>query len=123
MTVVENAKNKLIPQRIVMGWRMCLDYRKLSKATRKDHSPSPSIDEMLERLTNNFFCLLDDYSGYHQSPIHLDDQSKTTFAYRRMLFGLCNTPISFQRCMMFIFSEMTNEIMDDFSVYGKIFDH
>ena len=68
-----------------------------------------------------FFCFLDGYSGYHHIPIHPDDQSKTTFtcpygtyAYRR---------ISFQRCMMSIFSDMIEEIMevfmDDFSVYGK----
>ena len=36
MTVVENSKNELIPQRTVMGWRMCIDYRKLNKATKKD---------------------------------------------------------------------------------------
>jgi hypothetical protein len=43
-----------------------------------------------------------------------------------MSFGLCNAPASFQRCMMSIFSDMIEEIievfMDDFSVYGKTFD-
>ena len=38
MTVVENSKNELIPQRTVTGWRMCMDYKKLNKATKKDHS-------------------------------------------------------------------------------------
>ena len=93
---------------------MCIDYRKLNKATKKDHFPLPFIDEMLERLTNNsFFCFLDSYSGYHQIPNHPNDQSKTTFtcpygtyAYHRMSFGLCNAPASFQRCMMSIFSKM-----------------
>ena len=113
---------------------MCIDYRKLKKATKKDHFPLPFIDEMLERLANHyFFYFLDGYSGYHQISIHPDDQSKTTFtcpygtyAYRRMSFGLCNTLVSFQRCMMSIFSNMIEEIMkvfmDDFSVYGKTFD-
>ena len=134
MTVVKNDNNELIPQRTVTGWRMCIDYRKLNKATKKDHFPLPFIDEMLERLAkHSFFCFLDGYSGYHQIPIHPDDQSKTTFtcpygtyAYRRMSFGLCNAPASFQRCMMSIFSDMIEEIMevfmDDFSVYGKTFD-
>ena len=45
-----------------------------------------------------------------------------TYAYRRMSFGLCNAPASFQRCMMSIFSDMIEEIMDDFSIYGKTFD-
>jgi hypothetical protein len=80
MTVICNEKNELIPQRSVTGWRMCIDYRKLNKATRKDHFLLPFIDEMLENLANHsFFCHLDGYSGYHQIPIHPDDQSKTTF--------------------------------------------
>ncbi|WP_420066840.1 reverse transcriptase family protein, partial [Salmonella enterica] len=49
-----------------------------------------------------------------------------TFAYRRMPFGLCNAPGTFQRCMMAIFSDFIEEIMevfmDDFSVYGTNFD-
>jgi hypothetical protein len=134
MTVVRNEINDLIPQRTVTGWRMGIDYRMLNKATRKDHFPLPFIDEMLERLAkHSYFCYLDGYSGYHQIPIHPDDQSKitftcpySTFAYRRMSFGLCNAPVSFQRCMMAIFSDLIEHIMevfmDDFSVYGKDFD-
>jgi hypothetical protein len=133
MTVVNNKKNELIPQRTVIGWRICIDYRKLNKATRKDYFPLPFIDEMLERLANHsFFYFLDGYSGYHQIPIHPDDQSKTTFTcpyrtypYRRMSFGLCNALASFQRCMMSIFSEMIEEIMevfmDDFFCLWKNF--
>jgi hypothetical protein len=80
MTVIRNEKNEFIPQRTVTGWRMCIDYRKLNKASQKDHSPLPFIDEMLERLAKcSFFCYLDGYSSYHQIPIHSDDQSKTTF--------------------------------------------
>jgi hypothetical protein len=113
---------------------MCIDYRKLNKATKKDHFSLSFIDEMLERLVNHsFFCFFDRYSGYDQIPIHPNDQNKTTFtcpyeiyAYRRMSFGLCNGPASFQRCMMSIFSDMIEEIMevfiDDFSIYGKAFD-
>jgi hypothetical protein len=74
MTVVCNEKNELIPQRMVTGWHMCIDYWKLNMATRKDHFPLPFIDEMLERLANHsFFCYLDGYSGDHQILIHLDD--------------------------------------------------
>jgi hypothetical protein len=132
MTVVKNEKNELIPQRTITGWRMCIDYRKLNKATKKDHFLLPFIDEMLERLANHsFFYFLDGYSRYHQIPIYPDDQSKTTFtcpygtyAYRRISFGLCNAPASFQRCMMSIFFDMIEEIMevfmDDFFVYGKL---
>jgi hypothetical protein len=48
MTVIENSKNELIPQRTVMGWRMCIDYTKLKNTTKKDHFPLPFIDEMLK---------------------------------------------------------------------------
>jgi len=132
---VKNEKEQLIPQRTITGWRMCIDYRKSNKAMRKDHFPLPFIDEMLERLAkHSHFCYLDGYSGFFQIPIHPDDQHKTTFtcpygtfAYRRMPFGLCNAPASFQRCMMAIFSDFIEEIMevfmDDFSVHGTSFDN
>ena len=50
MTVIKNEKNDLIPTRIITGWRMCIDYRKLNDATRKDHFPLPFMDQMLKRL-------------------------------------------------------------------------
>nr|GEZ62835.1 reverse transcriptase domain-containing protein [Tanacetum cinerariifolium] len=84
---------------------------KLNEATRKDHFLLPFMDQMLE---------------------HLKDQEKTmftcpygTFAYKRMPFGLCNAPGTFQRCMMVIFHDMiekTMEVfMDNFLVFGNSF--
>ncbi|KAF5809903.1 putative nucleotidyltransferase, Ribonuclease H [Helianthus annuus] len=134
ITVVLNAKNELIPSRTVTGWRMCIDYRKLNDATRKDHFPLPFIDQMLERLADQqFYCFLDGFSGNFQIPIAPEDQEKTTFtcpygtyAYRRMPFGLCNAPATFQRCMIAIFQDMVESsmevFMDDFSLYGSSFD-
>ncbi|KAM1816000.1 hypothetical protein ACFX12_000462 [Malus domestica] len=90
---------------------------------------------MLERLAgHSFYCFLDGYSGYNQIVIAPDDQEKTTFtcpfgtfAYRRMPFGLCNAPATFQRCMISIFSDYVERIieifMDDFSVFGNSFDN
>ncbi|GJZ78516.1 reverse transcriptase domain-containing protein, partial [Tanacetum coccineum] len=133
MTVIENDNNELIPTRLVTGWRVCIDYRKLNDATRKDHFPLPFMDQMLERLAGNeYYCFLDGFSGYFQIPIDPKDQDKTTFtcpygtfAYRRMPFGLCNAPGTFQRCMMAIFHDMIEEtmevFMDDFSVFGDSF--
>ncbi|GJS95076.1 reverse transcriptase domain-containing protein [Tanacetum coccineum] len=132
-TVNTNDENELIPTRLVTGWRVCIDYRKLNEATRKDHFPLPFMDQMLERLAGNeYYCFLDGFSGYFQIPIDPKDQEKTTFtcpygtfAYRRMPFGLCNAPGTFQRCMMAIFHDMiekTMEVfMDDFSVFGDSF--
>ena len=134
MTVITNEQDELIPTRTVTGWRVCMDYRKLNEATRKDHFPLPFIDQMLDRLAGKeFFCFLDGYSGYNQIAVAPEDQEKTTFtcpygtfAFRRMPFGLCNAPATFQRCMMSIFSDMIEEIMevfmDDFSVFGESFE-
>ncbi|GJW73753.1 hypothetical protein Tco_0133123 [Tanacetum coccineum] len=79
-TVVQNEENELIPTRLVTGWRVCIDYRKLNEATRKDHFPLPFMDQMLERLAGNeYYCFLDGFSGYFQIPIDPRDQEKTTF--------------------------------------------
>ncbi|WZZ43082.1 hypothetical protein YC2023_039341 [Brassica napus] len=133
ITVIRNDKDELIPTRTITGHRMYIDYRKLNSGSRKDHFPLPFIDQMLERLANHpFYCFLDGYSGFFQIPTHPNDQEKTTFtcpygtfAYRRMPFGLCNAPATFQRCMMSIFSDLIEDVvevfMDDFSFYGSSF--
>nr|GFB16802.1 DNA-directed DNA polymerase [Tanacetum cinerariifolium] len=78
-TVVANEENKLIPTRLVTGWRVCIDYRKLNEATRKDHFPLPFMDQMLKRLAGKeYYCFLDGFSGYFQIPIDLRNQEKTT---------------------------------------------
>ena len=135
VTVVLNENNELIPPRVTSGWRVCIDYRKLNAGTRKDHFPLPFVDQMLERVAGHeFYCFLDGYSGYNQIEIALEDQEKTTFtcpfgtfAFRKMPFGLCNAPGTFQRCMMGIFSDMIEIIleifMDDFSVFGDSFEN
>ncbi|KAK8923616.1 hypothetical protein KSP39_PZI019737 [Platanthera zijinensis] len=134
MTVVKNENNELIPTRTVTGWRICMDYRKLNQSTRKDHFPLPFLDQVLDKLAGNeYFCFLDGYSGYNQIMVAPEDQEKTTFtcpygtfAFRKMPFGLCNAPATFQRCMISIFSDLMDEgieiFMDDFSVFGKSFD-
>ena len=89
---------------------------------------------MIERLAGRvYYCFLDDFLGYFQIAIAPEDQEKTiftcpfgTFVYHRMLFGLCNAPTTFQRCMVSIFSEYVEKIiemfMNDFSVYENNFD-
>nr|GFA88334.1 reverse transcriptase domain-containing protein [Tanacetum cinerariifolium] len=110
-TIVKNEENELIPTRLATSWRVCIDYRKLNEATRKDHFPLPFMDQMLERLAGNeYYCFLDGFSGYFQIPIDPRDQEKTTFTcpygtftYRRMPFGY-------------------GSFMDDFSVFGNYFE-
>ena len=133
--VIKNERNELIPTRTVTGWRECIDYRKLNTTTRKDHFPLPFIDQMLDRLSGHpHFCFIDGYSRYNQIAIAPEDQEKITFtcpygtfAFRRMTFGLCNAPATFQRCMVSMFSNLVEEVMeifmDDFTFYRSSFEH
>nr|GEU46771.1 reverse transcriptase domain-containing protein [Tanacetum cinerariifolium] len=93
-TVVENEENELIPTRLVMGWRVCIGYQKLNDTTYPQ-----------DQENTTFTC------------------PYGTFAYRRMPFGLCNAPGTFQRCMMAIFHDMIEKkkevFMDDFLVFGN----
>ncbi|KAA3473721.1 retroelement pol polyprotein-like [Gossypium australe] len=134
ITVVENKINELIPTRTVTGWRICIDYWKLNKATRKDHFPLPFLDQMLDRLAGrDYYYFLDGYSGYNHITVAPKDQHKMTFTcpygtftFRRMPFGLCNAPATFQRCMMSIVTDMVEKylevFMDDFSVFGDTYE-
>ncbi|RVW25726.1 Retrovirus-related Pol polyprotein from transposon 17.6 [Vitis vinifera] len=107
ITVVQNEKGKKLLHASLQCWRESLDIHSI--------------------------VFLDGYSGYFQIEIDLADQEKTTFtcpfgtyAYRRMPFGLCNAPATFQRCMLSIFSDMVERIMevfmDDITVYGGTFE-
>ena len=66
------------PNSTPMKIRVCIDYRKLNAAIRKDHFSLPFINQMLERLAGHeYYYFLDCYSGYNQIPIALEDQEKT----------------------------------------------
>nr|GEX11229.1 reverse transcriptase domain-containing protein [Tanacetum cinerariifolium] len=104
-TVVENEDNELILTSLVMGWRVCIDYRKLNEATER---------------TIFLYCLWIKYQE-----ITTFTCPYGTFSYRRMPFGLCNAPGTFQRCMMATFYDLIKKtievFMDDFSVFGNFF--
>ena len=134
VTIVKNEKGEELSTRLTTGWRVCIDYRRLNEVTRKDHFPLPFINQLLERVSGHpFYCFLDGYSRYFQIEIAPEDQEKITFtcpfgtyAYSRMPFGLCNAPTTFQRCMLSMFSDMVESIMevymDDITVYGGDFE-
>ena len=114
-------------------WRIYVNYRELNKATKKDHFPLPFIDQVLDDLAGKkFFSFLDGFSRSNQIQISLEDQDKTTFtcpwdtfAYRVLPFGLCNSPTTFQRAVLSIFSELFHDsveiYMDDFIPCGSSF--
>ncbi|RDX83236.1 Retrovirus-related Pol polyprotein from transposon 17.6, partial [Mucuna pruriens] len=120
--------------RIQNSWRVCIDYRRLNQSTRKDQFPLPFIDQVLEKLSRkSHYFFLDGFSGYMQIHIAPEDQHKTTFTcpfgtftYTCMPFGLRNTPSTFQRCMISIFSDLLQDymevFMDDFTVYADSFE-
>ena len=113
---------------------MCINHRKLNKATRKYNFLLPFLDQILERDAGHpYYYFLYGYSGYYQISIALEDQEKNTFAcsfgtfvFEKMSFGLCNTPATFQKCMLSIFNYMVEYclevFMDDLTVFGNSFD-
>ena len=103
VTTVHNEKGEEVPTRLAIGWRVCIDYRRLNEVTRKDHFQIPFKDQLLERIYGHpFYCFLDGYSGYFQIEITVEDKENTTFicsfgtyTYRRMPFDLCNALATF----------------------------
>ena len=99
----------------------------------KDYFSLLFIDQILERIPSHaYYSYLDGYSGYNQILFAHEDKEKMTFTcpfgtfpYRRMPFGLCNAPVTFQRCMLSIFLYMVEIFLevfiDDFSVFGSDF--
>nr|GEY66059.1 reverse transcriptase domain-containing protein [Tanacetum cinerariifolium] len=88
-TVVENKENELIPTRLVTGWRVCIDYRKLNEATHKDHFPLPFMDQMLKRLAENeFYCFLDGFSGCEDTNLSLNWEKSHFIVKEGIVLGL-----------------------------------
>ena len=72
---------------------MCIDYRKLNEATRKNHFPLPLLDQILERVAGHpYYYFLDGFSSYYQIPIAPDDHEKTTFtcSFGTFTFKICH---------------------------------
>ncbi|MCO5576761.1 hypothetical protein L7F22_030580 [Adiantum nelumboides] len=85
--------------------RVCVNLKKVNKATIRDNYPLPITDHVIERVTGReAYSFLDGFSRYNQLAIKLEDQHKTAFAtewgifaYRVMPFGLTNVSTTFQR--------------------------
>ena len=90
ITVVPNENDELISQRVVVGYRMCIDYRKINKVTKKDHYPLPFIDQMLEMFSKKtLFCFLDGYSRFSQIVVKKQDREKTNFTCPYGTYPIC----------------------------------
>lgn len=88
-------------------YRVVVDFRKLNNVTVGDAFPMPNVTEILDQLGKaKYFSCIDLAAGYHQIPLHPEDQEKTGFStdqghfeFQRMCFGLKGGPATFQRLM------------------------
>ena len=115
--------------------RICVDFRRLNAATKKDPYPLPFTDEVLDTVIGYApYSFIDCFSGYHQVHIHADNRYKTAFitewgayVWVVMPLGLKNAPPTYQRIINQIFKDYLNDFMklflDDFSVYSDVATH
>lgn len=97
-----------------------MDYPNLNSWMKKDHFLKLFIDQILDQLADRgLYCFLDKYSEYNQSAIVPDGQEKTTFtcpygtvSFKRMSFELCNALVTFERCMLSIFTDMVENFVE-----------
>ena len=128
--------------------RFCIDYRFINSRTRRDLYPLPNVDDILEKMAAvvtqdeenyhqkgpRFMTSLDLKIGFWQVPINVKDREKTAFVtqdglfqFRRMPFGMCNSPATFQRLMDQVLRHL-NLIhclvyLDDIAVFADTFEN
>ena len=115
--------------------RICVDFRRLNAATKKDPYPLPFTDEVLDTIIGYAaYSFIDCFSDYHHVRIHENDRYRIAFITKWgafvwvvMPFGLKHAPPTYQRIVNQIFKDYLNNFMklypDDFSVYSDIATH
>src|SRR5699024_8582773 len=112
--------------------RMANDLRKLNDITKKDSYPMPRIDEIFERLSQaKVYSRIDLRKGYYQIMLREEDREKTAFAFngrlyhfKRMPFGACNAPQTFQRLMKRLLGDLSFVViyLDDILIFSDVED-
>ncbi|GKV42235.1 hypothetical protein SLEP1_g49664 [Rubroshorea leprosula] len=103
--------NPMLVKKANGKWQMCIDYTNLNQACPKDCYPMPNIDKLVKAVSGNErLSLLDAYSSYHQVPMALEDEEKTSFyigdeiyCYVMMSFGLKNVGAIYQKMVTIVF--------------------
>ena len=127
----ELASNIVLVKKKDGSIRFFVDYRKLNDLTIKDAYPLPRIDTCLESLSGaTWYSTFDLRSGFHQVAMKPEDANKTTFVchrgtyrFRKMPFGLCNAPATFQRLMDLVMTGLNFETclvyLDDIIIFSN----
>nr|GEZ17351.1 reverse transcriptase domain-containing protein [Tanacetum cinerariifolium] len=113
-TVVENEENKLILTRLVTEWWVCIDYRKLNEATRKDHFPLPFMDQMLERLVGNeYYFFLDGFSRCEDTNLSLNWEKSHFMVKEGIVLGykISKNKIEVDRAKVDVISKLPHPTM------------
>ena len=105
------------------SWRLCIDYRKMNKATIKNQYPLPIIDDLFDQMKGaTLFSKIELRSGYHQLQIKEDDIPKTAFKTRFghykftvLTFGLTNAPGVFMSLMNEVFHKHLDKFVQVFN--------
>ena len=124
--------NTMVVKKKNRKWRVCVDFTDLNKASPKDSFPIPRIDQLVDATIGHLrMSFLNAFQGYHQIPLVLDDQEKTTFVpstgnyhYKMMPFGLKNARSIYQRMLTKMFEPQLGKnieiYIDDMVVKSKL---
>lgn len=112
--------------------RLCVDYRELNAKVIKDRYPLPIIEDVLESFADSsVYTTLDLRNGFFHVDVHPDSRKFTAFVtpdgqyeFRRVPFGLCNSPAVFQRYVNMAMGPLVRDgtvtvYMDDLIVAGR----
>jgi hypothetical protein len=128
------ASNLLVVRKKSGDIRLCTDWRQLNACTVKDAYPLPHLQQAMDALVGcSWFSTIDCRQGYHQVEVAEEDRHKTAFystrglmQFRKMGFGMCNAPATFQRLMELVMSGLSWEVVltyiDDIIVFSKSFE-